>query len=66
MVLAQGALYDSKVVQRIKEAMEESNIVFPTPGHPSMWPDMGFVDLVSPFWFSSPADPLTLLFDSES
>jgi hypothetical protein len=65
-MLAQGALYDSEVMQCIKEVMEESDIVFPTPGHPVMRPDMGFVDLVSPFWFSSPADPSTPLFDSES
>jgi hypothetical protein len=65
-VLALGELHDSEVTQRIKEAMEESDIGFPISGHPPMWPDMGFIDMASSFWFSSPADPLTLLFDSES
>jgi hypothetical protein len=64
-VLALGELHD-EVTQRIKEAMEESDVGFPILGHPSMWPDMGFIDMASSFWFSYLADPLTLLFNSES
>ena len=44
-MLAQGALHDSKVTQRIKEATGEADTVFLTPGHPVMWPDMGFIEL---------------------
>jgi hypothetical protein len=65
-VLAQGTLRDSEVAQRIKEVTEESDVGFLISGHPVMRPTTGFVDLVSSCWFSSPADPLTLLFDSES
>jgi hypothetical protein len=44
-------LHDSEVTQRIKEAttMEDPDFVFPIPGHPMMWSDAGFVDLVSSF-----------------
>ena len=45
----------SKVAQRIKEAMEPSkdnasvvlDFVYPVPGHPPMWPKLGFIDFVS-------------------
>jgi hypothetical protein len=55
-------------MQRIKEVMmmEEPNFVFPILGHPTMWPNTSFVDLVSSFWLPSLVDPLTSLFDSES
>jgi hypothetical protein len=65
-VLARGLLCDSEIVQRIKEVMEESDATFLILGHPVMQPDAGSVDLVSSFWFSSPADPLTPLVNSES
>ena len=44
-MLAQGPLRDSEVTQRIKEATGEAEAMFPTPRHPVMWPDMGFVEL---------------------
>ena len=44
-MLSQGLLHNSEVAQRIKEAMGEANTVFPTQGHPMMWPDMGFIEL---------------------
>ena len=43
--LAQRLLHDSKVTQRIKEAIGEADAVFPTPRHPMMWPDVGFIEL---------------------
>ena len=54
-VLANEALSPSKVVQRIKEAMEPLkdiagvvlDFVFLVPGHPPMWPKPGFIDFVS-------------------
>lgn len=59
-VLAREALHDSEIAQHIKEAMEESDATFLISGHPAMWPDAGFVDLVSCFWFfpSRPFDPI--------
>ena len=54
-VLAEGALPNSKIAQRIKEAMEPSrddtgaplNFVYLVPGHPSMWPKLGHIVFVS-------------------
>ena len=54
-VLADDALPPTEVAQWIKEAMEPSkdtagvifDFVYPVPGHPSMWPEPGFVDFVS-------------------
>ena len=54
-VLADKALPPSKVVQRIKEAMEPTkdsrgailDFVYPVLGHPPMRPKPGFVDFVS-------------------
>jgi hypothetical protein len=68
MVLVQEALHDSEVTQRIKEAttMEEHNFMFLILGHPVMRPDMGFINLVSSFQFSHPANPLSSLFSSKS
>jgi hypothetical protein len=65
-VLAQEVLHNSEVAQHLKEAMEESDVVFLILGHPEMRSDVGFVDLLSFFWFSSPVDPSTPLFDSKS
>ena len=44
-----------KVLQRIKEVMEPSkdnagvvlDFVYLVPGHPPMWPELGFIDFVS-------------------
>ena len=55
MVLAEGTLPNSKIVQRIKEAMEPSrdsiaatlDFVYPVPGHPLMRPKLGHVVFVS-------------------
>jgi len=55
MVLVAGeALSVGEMAQRIKEAMEcladpsvDLSPVYPVPGHPAMWPDAGFVELVS-------------------
>ena len=55
MVMVAGeALCISEMAQRIKEAMEcladplvDLAPVYPVPGHPAMWPDTGFVELVS-------------------
>ena len=38
-------LHDREVVQRIKEAMNEFDTVFPISGHPAMRADAGFVEL---------------------
>jgi hypothetical protein len=35
-MLARGPLHNSEIVQRIKEAMEESDATFPILGHPAM------------------------------
>ena len=56
-VLVDEALRYSKVVQRIKEAMEPMkdsvgavlDFVYPVPGHPPMRPKPGFIDCVSSF-----------------
>jgi hypothetical protein len=49
-VLAQEALHDSEVTQRVKEVTEESDVVFPILGHLAMRLDTGFVDLLSSSW----------------
>jgi hypothetical protein len=46
MALAQGLLHDSEIKQRIREALDEPDTVFPVEGHPAMWPHTGFIDLV--------------------
>jgi hypothetical protein len=54
-VLAQEALCDSEIAQRIKDAttVDDLDFVFPIPGHPTMSSNTCFVDLVSfSFWFS--------------
>ena len=56
-VLADEALRPSEVAQRIKEAMEPSkdnagvvlDFMYPVPGHPPMWLELGFIDFVSSF-----------------
>lgn len=67
-VLTQEVLHDSEVAQCIKgtTTMEETDFVFLIPRHPLMRPDAGFVNLVSSFQFSHPADPLSSLFSSKS
>jgi hypothetical protein len=67
VMVADEALSVGEVVQRIKEAMEcPANMlvdlasVYPVPGHPTMWPDAGFVELVS--LFSNLLPRLTLLY----
>ena len=53
--LAEGALLDSEIAQRIKEAMEPSwdnmgaplNFVYPVPGHPPMRSEPGHIIFVS-------------------
>jgi hypothetical protein len=47
MVLAQGSLHNSKIKQRIREALDEPDAVFPVEGHPAMQPNTGFINLVS-------------------
>ena len=44
----------SEVTQHIKEASEESNTMFLIPEHPTMRPDVGFVELPAGlgFWAS--------------
>ena len=54
-VLVEGALSPFEVAQRIKEAMEPSQddasvllkFMYPMPGHPSMWPEPGYIVFVS-------------------
>ena len=54
-VLAKGALPNSEITQRIKEAMEPLwdnagaalDFIYPVSGHPSMWPEPGYVVFVS-------------------
>ena len=57
--LAEGALPNSEIMQRIKEAMEPLwddagatlDFVYPVLGHPLMWPELGYIVFVS-FSFS--------------
>jgi hypothetical protein len=61
--LAQEALRDSEIAQRIKDvtAVDDLDFVFLILGHSVMRSNMGFVDLVSfSFWFSPsrPSDPV--------
>ena len=66
-VLVDEVLPPSEVAQRIKEAMEPSkdttgvvlDHVYPVPGHPPMWPELGFFDSVS---FLSPRSSFRLNF----
>ena len=51
-------LHDSKVEQCIKEATKETDTVFPIPGHPTMRPDMGFVELPTGLGFRASIAPL--------
>jgi len=62
--LAEEALPNSKIAQRIKEAMEPPrddtgaiiDFIYPVPGHPPMLPEPGFVKFISL--------PLSCLFSS--
>jgi non-canonical (house-cleaning) NTP pyrophosphatase len=56
-VLAQEVLHNSEVTQHVKEAMEESDVVFLILGHPEMRSDVGFVDLLSSFLVFFPSRP---------
>ena len=55
LALADGTLPNSKIAQRIKEAMEPLwddagdalNFVYLVPGHPPMQPELGYVVFVS-------------------
>jgi hypothetical protein len=49
MVLAQCLLQDSEIQQCIREALDEPNVIFLVEGHPVMWPNTSFIDLVSTF-----------------
>ncbi|XP_004987368.1 uncharacterized protein LOC101781231, partial [Setaria italica] len=42
-----GALADSEIQQRLREALEDKDVGYPVPGHPPMRPEPGFVDLGS-------------------
>ena len=57
-VLAQGPLRNSEIVQRIKEATDESNAVFPILGHPVMRPESGFIELPVDLGFWASIAPL--------
>ena len=54
-VLAKGALPNSEITQRIKEAMEPScddasaplDFIYLVSGHPPMRPEPGFIDFIS-------------------
>ena len=69
MVMVAGeALSVDKMAQYIKEAMEcpldpsvDLAPVYPVPGHPVMWPDMGFVELVSLLRVSFLGQPSSVL-----
>ena len=64
-VLVDETLPPSEVAQRIKEAIEPLkdgagvilDFVYLVPGHPPMWPELGFVDFVS---FLSPCSSFHL------
>jgi hypothetical protein len=64
-VLAEGALPNAKIVQRIKEVMEAVwdmagvilNFVYPVLGNPVMRPDASFVEFIS-FSFFCPSPQL--------
>jgi len=57
--LAEGMLPNSEIAQCIKEAMEPLrddmsatlDFIYPVPGHPPMWLDLGYIIFVS-FHFS--------------
>ena len=51
-------LHDSEVTQRIKEAMGEADVMFPTPRHPVMRPDAGFIELPAGLVFRDSVAPL--------
>ena len=54
VMVAGEALSVDEMAQRLKEAMEfptdpsvDLALVYPIPGHPVMWPNTGFIELVS-------------------
>ena len=56
VMVTSEALSIGEMAQRIKEAMEclvdpsvDHTLVYPIPGHPTMRPDVGFVELVTLF-----------------
>jgi hypothetical protein len=61
MVLAMGPLHDTEIMQHIKDtteavlrprdevASDDLDFVFPILGHPTMRPDVGFVEFISLF-----------------
>jgi hypothetical protein len=67
MVLAEGALLNAEIAQRIKEAMEAVrdtagvvlDFMYPVPGQPVTRPDAGFVEFVSSSFLcpSAPVNP---------
>ena len=68
MMVVGEALSVDKTAQYIKEAMEcpldpsvDLAPVYPVPGHPAMWPDMGFVELVSLLRVSFLGQPSSVL-----
>ena len=58
MMLAQGLLHDSEVMQHIKEATREADAVFLIPGHPVMQPNTGFIELPTGLVFRDSIAPL--------
>nr|XP_034594543.1 nascent polypeptide-associated complex subunit alpha, muscle-specific form-like [Setaria viridis] len=44
-ILATGALADTEIRQRVREALDDKDANYPMPGHPPMRPDENFVKL---------------------
>ena len=57
-MLAQGLLHNSEVLQRIKEAMEESDAMFSILGCLVMRPNTGFIELPMGLVFRDSITPL--------
>ena len=68
VMVAGKALSVGEMAQRLKEAMEFSMDpsvdlipVYPVPGHPAMWPNAGFIELVSLLRVSFICQPSSVL-----
>ena len=43
--MLRGPLHNSEIAQHVKETTDESDAMFPIPGHPMMRPEPGFIEL---------------------
>jgi len=58
-IVVQGPVHNSEIAQCIKEVTDESDAVFPIPGHPVTWAEPGFIELLVDLGFWASVTPLS-------